>query len=791
MKRILSFILLLVMVLSLVPMAGNEMILISPKPNTAIFQDVKAEDWYYGDVMSAYEMKLIDGKTTTSFLPNDNMTYAEAIKLAACMHQLYTAGSVTLDHTGVTPWYNTYVEYCKENGIISKEYNYGEFVTRAGYMEIFAKALPDEALKKINSVPDGTIPDVASENEYAEGIYKLYRAGILGGVDAEHNCAPETSIKRCEVAVIVSRMMLPEKRISFTTGDDETIHTFAVFSDVHNAKAGFENVLNNIFSLTRDGKDLDGLFLVGDIVYYANQNDIPSPSFYDMINANEKYVNLKSAGKLAFAMGNHEFPINGNDSAIAEASRKVFVEQVGQEVESHHVFEGIHVITAGPNNYKGELTAEQEQYVIDNVNEALKDGEDKPIFLLIHHPVDGTLYGSGSTRHSEKFENFVKSQPRLIVISGHMHYPTSDPRSILQIPGGSTFIYSTAIVGGNRLSLPTATERHDKSYPSQGIIIKVNSETSVVTLKRFYVDSNEPTYLEGGDWTIDISAMVKEKGQENPDKDVYKYTNSRKETSKAPVFAEGAALTVTKVSEDSVTISCPATLLDADENNNAVYHKLELIEKKSGKIIETRKLITDYFLKNKRTAYSYSFFGLEPSTEYTCRVTPSNAWYIDGETISVDFTTLTPKFAPVALDESNTVNCHVFESEIDINYSDLNGGIKVGASASGNIRFVANIKSPGKYRLLLNASGTGGELEITVSRAEVEETEEKLIIKNSVDVVSGEKVEIGTKDENTYKDVVCLDFDASEAGDYVIRFKKRKTVSPIGIKGITVGKHAN
>ena len=426
MKRIISFILLLVMVLSLVPMAGNEMILISPKPNTAIFQDVKAEDWYYSDVMSAYEMKLINGKTTTSFLPNDNMTYAEAIKLAACMHQLYTAGSVTLDHTGVTPWYNIYVDYCKENGIISKEYNYGEFVTRAGYMEIFAKALPDEALKKINSVPDGTIPDVASSNEYAEGIYKLYRAGILGGVDAEHNCAPETSIKRCEVAVIVSRMMLPEKRISFTTGDDETIQTFAVFSDVHNGKAGFENALNNIFSLTRDGKDLDGLFLIGDIVYYANQNDIPSSSFYDMINANEKYVNLKSAGKLAFAMGNHEFPLNGNDSEVAEASRKVFVEQVGQEVESHHVFEGIHVITSGPNSYKGELTAEQEQYVIDNVNEALKDGEDKPIFLLIHHPVDGTLYGSGSTRHSEKFENFVKSQPRLIVISGHTHYPTSD-----------------------------------------------------------------------------------------------------------------------------------------------------------------------------------------------------------------------------------------------------------------------------------------------------------------------------------------------------------------------------
>ena len=60
------------------------------------FTDVKESEWYYGDVKTAYEDKLINGKSDTKFEPNLNITYVEAIKLAACMHQLYTEGKVTL-----------------------------------------------------------------------------------------------------------------------------------------------------------------------------------------------------------------------------------------------------------------------------------------------------------------------------------------------------------------------------------------------------------------------------------------------------------------------------------------------------------------------------------------------------------------------------------------------------------------------------------------------------------------------------------------------------------------------
>ena len=178
------------------------------------FNDVPASAWYYSDVKAAYESGLINGTSATTFAPDNYLTYAEAIKLAACMHQLYETGEVTLTG-GVSQWYQGYVDYAKENGIISKDYDWGAQATRAGYMEIFAGALPDEALAEINTVDDGAIPDVPEAHASADAIYKLYRAGIVQGVDAARSCNPSANIKRGEVAAILTRMMDEDARIAF------------------------------------------------------------------------------------------------------------------------------------------------------------------------------------------------------------------------------------------------------------------------------------------------------------------------------------------------------------------------------------------------------------------------------------------------------------------------------------------------------------------------------------------------------------------------------------------------
>lgn len=179
------------------------------------FTDVKSSDWFYNYVKEAYETGLINGFEDNTFRPDENMTYAQAVKLAACMNQKYTTGSVTLKN-GSPDWYDSYVFYAKEQGIIDRNYDWNSPATRADYAEIFACALPDEALKEMNAVADGDIPDVGMSRPQAEEIYKLYRAGILTGVDNKKTFDPDSNIKRSHVSAILTRMMNESARKPLT-----------------------------------------------------------------------------------------------------------------------------------------------------------------------------------------------------------------------------------------------------------------------------------------------------------------------------------------------------------------------------------------------------------------------------------------------------------------------------------------------------------------------------------------------------------------------------------------------
>ena len=87
-------------------------------------------------------------------------------------------------------------------------------------MEIFASALPDEALKVKNSIADNAIPDVALTHPQAAAIYKLYRAGILTGMDDQGTFEPNKNIRRSEVSAILTRMMKESARKELTLGPE-------------------------------------------------------------------------------------------------------------------------------------------------------------------------------------------------------------------------------------------------------------------------------------------------------------------------------------------------------------------------------------------------------------------------------------------------------------------------------------------------------------------------------------------------------------------------------------------
>lgn len=230
-KRLLSVLLALIMVVGIFPIsvfatgaqAGLSNFDKKASFKSSLFDDVSKDDWYYDNVKAAYEFGIMEGKGAGSFGAGKNITLADAVTIAARLHSIYYTGEENFEKSD--PWYQVYVDYAEENGIVAFDEgaDLGRNATRAEFAAILASAFPSEALEAINKVADGGIPDVDTDDTYAVAIYKLYRAGVLTGSDDEGTFKPNTSIKRREVAAIVSRMADASLRKSITLAEKYTV----------------------------------------------------------------------------------------------------------------------------------------------------------------------------------------------------------------------------------------------------------------------------------------------------------------------------------------------------------------------------------------------------------------------------------------------------------------------------------------------------------------------------------------------------------------------------------------
>ena len=535
--------------------------------------------------------------------------------------------------------------------------------------------------------------------------------------------------------------------------------------------------MSNIFALTGDGDSLDGVALVGDIIG-LNQNDVPSKAHYAAINENEHFAKLRKEGKIIYAMGNHEFPMHSTDEALSSLSRKVFSEETGLPPENDVVLSGYHFITASPSSYSGKLSEEQERYVIDRVTSALKESEERPVFLLLHFPVDDTIFGSHKTEcTSEEFEKFIKSEPRLVVISGHTHYPLSDPQSIYQEAGSATFINTSTVSGGNNLSLPYATERHYLAAPSDAFVMNIDEKTNVVTIKRFYVKKDGPVFY-GEDWTLDIPAMVREK--ENPSLKAYKYTMAREEASLPPEFADDAAVTLTAVSDVDATVTFPAAKPSGEGEDNAVaYYKIDVYNEDGDEPFKISKIISDYFLERCREKITYTIFNLLPSTNWRVSVTPVNPWYKEGNSpISLEFATREPKFRETPLDEEFTYSQRVADAEKKGTFTDWSSLIHVGASSECAVEYLVNIEEAGDYRFFIVGSAPGRvDCEIEITK------------KGENDTPISDVVCVNTGNIHSYKALPFADVEVKKPSSYLIKITKKESDFTIGLKEVKAIKH--
>lgn len=182
------------------------------------FSDVNEDQWYgynkQKDVAKAYEYGFMKGRGK-GFAPNDGIKISEAITMACTVHSTYHGNNYNFGSGEPgAPWYQVYVDYAVANGIVKSDTfkNYDKQASRAEMAHIFANALPEKEFAPINVVE--ILPDVDSKTLYSDSIFMLYRAGILAGNDAYGTFAPTTPISRAQAAAIITRVALPDSRVS-------------------------------------------------------------------------------------------------------------------------------------------------------------------------------------------------------------------------------------------------------------------------------------------------------------------------------------------------------------------------------------------------------------------------------------------------------------------------------------------------------------------------------------------------------------------------------------------------
>jgi len=185
------------------------------------FSDVGESAWYSGVVAKAYEYGLMKGSGANTFNPTGNMTVAEAVTIAARVHNIYQGGSG--EFVQEEPWYQVYVDYAITNEIITAGAfsNYNRAATRAEMAYIFARTKVPILLvyTAVNDPPNivNSLPDVSSDTRYYSYIVDLYKAGILAGSDAKGTFHPNSSVTRAEAAAIIIRLIVLDERISGRT----------------------------------------------------------------------------------------------------------------------------------------------------------------------------------------------------------------------------------------------------------------------------------------------------------------------------------------------------------------------------------------------------------------------------------------------------------------------------------------------------------------------------------------------------------------------------------------------
>ncbi|MGN0788972.1 MAG: metallophosphoesterase family protein [Christensenellales bacterium] len=337
------------------------------------------------------------------------------------------------------------------------------------------------------------------------------------------------------IATTLTACQINEKTEIEVFDIDSNVLRVGIISDSQLPPSGEEgwqyyNLKNSLAVLK--SKDVDLILFAGDV------GDLCKKPAYELYNKAiaTVYPDEESRPIIQTIMGNHDYWENG--APISCRSR--FEKMVGISPYTHYVVGGYHFIGASPatgsmdNGYKY-----MKDWLTQEIEKAVADDPNKPIFVTTHNGAVDTMYGSddwGDYNLDEVFKNY----PQVVNFSGHSHYSILDERSIHQRDYTSITTQSVSYTelerGKENGSIPPNAEA-----TPMGFVMDVYSNKIEIHRYNFASQYGEDGKEEKTPWVLPIPLT----------KDGFTYTTEAREV--VNVAPEMTSATGTSVVEEGKT----------------------------------------------------------------------------------------------------------------------------------------------------------------------------------------------------------------------------------------------
>ena len=175
--------------------------------------------------------------------------------------------------------------------------------------------------------------------------------------------------------------------------------TFTAISDVHitDFHAGEDQFIRLMDVVSKIPTDL--YVFPGDIVYQLDSWSDSTcrrlhTACYDFINEKLAHYIPASVPRI-MVMGNHEYPQNNVDPLMTAEAYALWQEKFAQKPLDHEIHHGYHFIKSPLYSWAMLPSVETEKWLMSEIDKALADDPEKPVFFLSHSPCPNTVAFSG------------------------------------------------------------------------------------------------------------------------------------------------------------------------------------------------------------------------------------------------------------------------------------------------------------------------------------------------------------------------------------------------------------